>query len=247
MAQQRTDGRYNTRRAISRVEHEVARHLTPPKHTHTTHALIASEPLQWATQPTVIVTPATASAVAAAPAAATAAPAAATAAVAAAAAKVAIIPTGGSGAAATASAAVHKYELYGGPTLNTSVTLDTVMFSLAAGLFERGMQPVVMGLSYLGAPLAGYAVPGYGCSIPNNGNGLVQKVDVYSSAVTKAKYDARREQFAAQGISTAEMWVFHGTTSTANVHSIMTDGFKVGYITYLNAPNQKDIIIVHLV
>jgi hypothetical protein len=55
----------------------------------------------------------------------------------------------------------------------------------------------------------------------------VQKVDVYSSAETKGKYDAKRNQFAAQGISTAETWVFHGTKNTDNVHSIMTKGFKV--------------------
>jgi hypothetical protein len=57
--------------------------------------------------------------------------------------------------------------------------------------------------------------------------GPVQKVDVYSSAVTKSKYDARRQQFAAQRISTAETWVFHGTPTHDNVHSIMTEGFKV--------------------
>jgi hypothetical protein len=58
----------------------------------------------------------------------------------------------------------------------------------------------------------------------------VQKVDVYSSAVTKARYDAKRQQFAAQGISTAETWVFHGKPTAANVHSIMTEGFKVNLI-----------------
>jgi hypothetical protein len=194
--QRRTDGRYITQRAIRRVERAVPHQVAPLKQTHAVHALIASEPLQWTTQPTVIVTPSSASA-----------------------------------AAATVATAVHKYELHGGLALNTSVTLDTVMFNLAAGLFERGMQPVILASGAYGAPsTAGYAVPGVGYAIPNSGNGLVQKVDVYSSAVTKASYEAKRKEFAAQGISTAETWVFHGTPTSLNVHGIMTEGFEVPFI-----------------
>jgi hypothetical protein len=109
------------------------------------------------------------------------------------------------------------------------------MFNFAAGLFERGMLPIVLGATTYGtAPLTGYGAPSYDHAIPCNGNGLVQKVDVYNSAVTTAKYNAKRKEFAAQGISTAETWVFHGTPSTANVHSIMTEGFKVTYIIMHN-------------
>jgi hypothetical protein len=100
----------------------------------------------------------------------------------------------------TADTTVLKYELHGGAALNTDVTLDNVMYSTAAELYRR-------------QPASGY--------------NTIQRVDVYSSAVTKAKYAAKRQQFAAQGVSTAETWVFHGTKSTDNVHSIMTEGFKV--------------------
>jgi hypothetical protein len=238
MVQQRTDERYTTKRAIRRTELEVTRQAAPPKQikqTHTVHALIASEPLQWASQPTAVVPPATgAAAPAPAPAAATAA------------ATVAVIPTasntavtsawyrasrgsssrialtsstGGSSSTGTSTAtatAVHKYELHNGPVLNSSATLDTLMFSFAAGLFRQNMQPAV--------------AAGLGYFVVTNNQLIVKKVDVYSSTVTRAKYDAKRQQFAAQGISTAETWVFHGTTSTENVHSIMTEGFKVSYI-----------------
>jgi hypothetical protein len=128
--QRRTDGRYNTHRAIRRVERVVPHQVAPPKQTHAVHALIASEPLQWTTQSTVIVTPSSVSA-----------------------------------AAATVATAVHKYELHGGLALKTSVTLDTVLFNLAAGLFERGMQPVVVASGTYGAPpltAVAYAVPGIG-------------------------------------------------------------------------------------
>jgi WWE domain len=241
MAQQRTDGRYNTKRAIRRVEHEVTRQLAPPKQIHTAHALIASEPLQWATQPTVIVTTATATAAAAA----STANAGVTSlwnrgSSSSSSSGVALTSSAGNSAGsssstnstATATAlTVHKYELHGGAALNTSVTLNNVIFSLAAGLFERGVQPVVLADSMFNAvPAVGYGVPGHNYAIPSNGNGLVQKVDVYSNPVTRAKYLAKRQQLAAQGVSTAEIWVFHGTTSAANVHSIMTEGFKVSYI-----------------
>jgi hypothetical protein len=217
--QRRTDGRYNTQRAIRRVERVVPHQVAPPEQTNAVHALIASAPLQWTAQPTVLVTPPVTAATAAAPAVMPRSTAAA----------------GGSASGSsssavttTATSGVHKYELHGGLALNTSVTLDTVMFNLAAGLFERGMQPVVLASGAYGAPpTAGYAVPGVGCAIPNSGNGLVQKVDVYSGAVTKAKYEAKRQQFAAQGINTAETWVFHGSSTAANVHSITTEGFKV--------------------
>jgi hypothetical protein len=218
--QRRTDGRYNTQRAIRRVERTLPHQVAPPEQTHTEHALIASESLQWTTQPTVIVTPSVTAATAAAAAAAMPRSTAA--------AGGSASSSSSSAAATTATSGVHKYELHGGLALNTSVTLDTVMFNLAAGLFERGMQPVVRASGAYGAPpTAGYAVPGVGYAIPNSGNGLVRKVDVYSSAVTTARYDAKRKEFAAQGISTAEIWVFHGTPTAANVHSIMTEGFKV--------------------
>jgi hypothetical protein len=95
---------------------------------------------------------------------------------------------------------VLKYELRGGVALNTDVTLDNLMYSTATELYKRQ---------------------------PRSSYNTVQRVDVYSSPVTKAKYDAKRQEFAAQGISTAETWVFHGTKSTDNLDSIMTEGFKV--------------------
>jgi hypothetical protein len=55
----------------------------------------------------------------------------------------------------------------------------------------------------------------------------VQRVKVYANPLTKARYEAKRQQFAAQGISTAETWVFHGTKIAGNVDNIMTEGFKV--------------------
>jgi hypothetical protein len=151
------------------------------------HELIASQPLVWTTQPTVVVAPAVATVRtgASADSAATATDTATSTA---------------ASATATADTAVRKYELHGGAALNTDVTLDNVMYSTAADLYRR---------------------------LPHSGYNTVQRVDVYSSAVTKDKYDAKRQQFAAQGISTAETWVFHGTESTDNVHSIMTEGFKV--------------------
>jgi hypothetical protein len=127
-----------------------------------------------------------------------------------------------------AALTAHKYELHGGTALNTSVTLDTVMFSLAAGLFERGMLTVAAPPAAPPTAVVGrWSMQSNNNTIASNGNGRVQKVDVYNSAVTKAKYEAKRQQFAAQGVSTAETWVFHGTPNTANVHSIMTEGFKV--------------------
>jgi hypothetical protein len=128
----------------------------------------------------------------------------------------------------------HKYELHGGTALNTSVTLDTVMFSLAAGLFERGMLPVAAPPAAPPTAVIGrWSMQSSSQTVASTGNGRVQSVDVYNSAVTKAKYDAKRQQFTAQGISTAETWVFHGTPSTANVHSIMTEGFKVHSPLYI--------------
>jgi hypothetical protein len=270
MVQRRTSTTSSTERRIRRVEvEEVTRQPAPVLPTQaeqkndprSVHALVASEPLQWVTQPAAVVAPQAATAAAAAPTAAAAA-AASAATVAAAAVRVGqkrrrsgvvAIATataaagnsaGGSSTSTTGTTAtaVHKYELHGGPVLNTSVTLDTVMFSLAAGLFERGMLPVappVVGAygAYGTAAAGAYGMPGYGYAppaaagyaMPANNSGSVQKVDVYCSAVTQAKYDAKRQQFAAQGISTAESWVFHGTPTPANVHSIMTEGFKVMY------------------
>jgi hypothetical protein len=238
--------------------------------TPSVHALIASEPLQWVSQPTAVVAPQPAAAAAAPTATAAAATyigasgtaarsgqkrrrsgavvaATAATATAAAASSAGGGSTGGGSSASTSTAisttAAHKYELHGGPALNTSVNLDTVMFSLAAGLFERGMQPVApavagaYGVVGAYAP-GGYVLPGYGYAAPaagyavpgSNNNGRVKKVDVYCSAVTKAKYNGKRQQFAAQGINTAETWVFHGAPTHANVHSIMTEGFKVRHI-----------------
>jgi hypothetical protein len=149
MQQQRTDGQYTTKRAICRLEIEVP--------CSSVHALIASEPLQWDTQPTAVVS-----------------------------------------AGATTGITAAKYELHSAE-LTSGVTLDTVMYSLASGLFNKTSER----------------------------DEVVQKVEVYSNAVTKAQYDDKRQQFAAQGISTGETWVFYGTKSTDNVHSIMTRGFKV--------------------
>jgi hypothetical protein len=103
-------------------------------------------------------------------------------------------------AGAITGTTVHKYELNGGAALNTDVTMDNLMYSTAAELYKR---------------------------LPYRSGSAVQRVDVYSSVVTKAKYDAKRQEFAAQGVSIAETWVFHGTPTLANVHSIMTEGFKV--------------------
>jgi hypothetical protein len=100
----------------------------------------------------------------------------------------------------TSGTIVHRYELHGGAALNTDVTLDNLMYSTAAELYRRQ---------------------------PHGGYSTVQRVEVYSSPVTKARYEAKRQQFAAQGISTTETWVIHGTNNTDNVHSIMTEGFKV--------------------
>jgi hypothetical protein len=95
---------------------------------------------------------------------------------------------------------IHKYEL-SVAVLDTDVTLDNVMYSIAAALYTRHRT--------------------------SSRCAIVRQVDVYSNPVTRAQYDAKRQQFAVQGISTAETWVFHGTTCTANVHRIMTEGFKV--------------------
>jgi hypothetical protein len=266
MVQRRTDSKSSKERRIRRVEvEEVTRSPAPVpaaqteqnSATRSVHALIASEPLQWVTQPTAVVAPQPA-AVATRTAVAAAAVIGATSTAVRSGQKrrrsgaaAAVSSTGGSSTGggsststttATTATAVHKYELHGGPALNTSVNLDTVMFSLAAGLFERGMQPVAVAAAVAGAygavgayAAGGYAMPygyaaapGYGYAMPgNNNNRRVQKVDVYCSAVRQAKYYGKRQRFAAQGISTAETWVFHGTPTLANVHSIMTEGFKV--------------------
>jgi hypothetical protein len=254
MTQQRTGGRFTAKRAapIRRVAIEVNRQLTLATTTsntsaehslHSLHALVASEPLQWVTQPTAVAAPpqlaaaaaATAAAAAGAPIAAvssswknrkpggssshssrisvSAAAAAATGNAASssssvgAAAAAADSAGGSSTSTATATAtAVYKYELHRSAALTPNVTLESVMFSLASAQFKRGST--------------------------GSGRGSVQQVDVYSTAVTRAKYDAKRQQFAAQGISTAETWVFHGTKTTDNVHSIMTEGFKVCAVNY---------------
>jgi hypothetical protein len=242
---------------IRRIEVAVNKHsalaasATDTNELHIVSTLIASQPLQWVAQPATVVAPPPVPAATAVASTSTAAAKAkskkrkssgssngrssskkrknsgsssASSSSSGTAAAAALTATAASSAGSSSSSSAitstatalnaHKYELHGGTALNTSVTLDTVMFSLAAGLFERGMLPVA-------------APPAAPPTAASTGNGRVQRVDVYNSAVTKAKYDAKRQQFTAQGISTAETWVFHGTPNTANVHSIMTEGFKV--------------------
>jgi hypothetical protein len=143
----------------------------------TEHNVLASEPLAWATQPTVVADTATANATATAVTDAT------------------------TSTAAVTAHSVHKNELHAGTVLNTDVTMDNVLFSIATALYARHRT--------------------------SSRCATVRQVDVYCNPVTQARYAAKRQQFAAQGISTAETWVFHGTTCAANVHSIMTEGFKV--------------------
>jgi hypothetical protein len=188
MTQQRSDGIFGTERRMRRMKVAANCQPAPPvQFTNTTVHALASEPLALMTQPTVVV---------AATAAATATTATVGTAAAATAATTALV-------AATATCnvqGIHKYEL-SGAMMNTYVTLDNVMYSIAAALYTRHRT--------------------------SSRCATVRQVDVYSNPVTRAKYDAKRQQFAAQGISTAETWVFHGTTCTANVHRIMTEGFKV--------------------
>ena len=56
----------------------------------------------------------------------------------------------------------------------------------------------------------------------------VKKVYVYESMSAKARFQQCKEQFAAKGRSINEKWVFHGTQTLANAHSIVKNGFKVG-------------------
>jgi hypothetical protein len=111
--------------------------------------------------------------------------------------------TGAEAGTSTANATVLKYELHGDTALAAGVTSDTIMYSIASTLFKRGQTQ---------------STRRSGC-----GPGVVHKVDVYTSTVTKAKFDAKRQKLAVQD----ETWVFHGTTSTDNVHSIMAEGFQV--------------------
>jgi hypothetical protein len=185
MTQQRTDGLFSTERRIRRMKVVANCQPAPPVQfgLSTEHAL-ASEALVWVSQPTAVVA-ATASGTATATTAAAAS---------------AVVDTPAGTAAATFYR-VHKYELHAGAVLNTDVTMDNVMFSIATALYARHRT--------------------------SSRCATVRQVDVYCNPVTQARYAAKRQQFTAQGISTAETWVFHGTTCTANVHSIMTEGFKV--------------------
>jgi hypothetical protein len=189
MVQRRIDSASSTERRICQVEvEEVTRPPAPVLPTEAeqangpppVHALLASEPLQWVTQPTVVVAPQPAAAAAeptstaAAAAAVVGATSAAVrsgqkrrrsgAAIATTAATRVTDSAGGSSTTSTTTAAVtavHKYELHGGPVLSTSVTLDTVMFSLAAGLFERSMQRVAARAAAAAGAAGAYAMRAY--------------------------------------------------------------------------------------
>ena len=56
---------------------------------------------------------------------------------------------------------------------------------------------------------------------------VVAEVDVYSCPAVEACFAACKTEFTRRGVSTHEIWVFHGT-APANVRAIMTSGFKVG-------------------
>jgi hypothetical protein len=114
-------------------------------------------------------------------------------------------PTAVASLSSAAASSTTKYELQE-DELTSDVTLDNVMYSLASHLFYRGPDFLIEGVEKY------YDV---------------QQIHVYNSEQTKVKYNAKRQEFAAQGASTAGTWVFHGTPCTANVHSIMTEGFKV--------------------
>jgi hypothetical protein len=58
-------------------------------------------------------------------------------------------------------------------------------------------------------------------------SGAVTQVDVYESETTRRAFEDTKAEFQRFKKSTAEVWVFHGT-SDVNIDSIMTTGFKVG-------------------
>jgi hypothetical protein len=112
----------------------------------TEHNVLASEPLAWATQPTVVADTATANATATAVTDAT------------------------TSTAAVTAHSVHKYELHAGTVLNTDVTMDNVLFSIATALYARHRT--------------------------SSRCATVRQVDVYCNPVTQARYDAK--SFMAQ-------------------------------------------------
>jgi hypothetical protein len=177
MLHKRAGFEFSTSRCIRRVE-DVTRHSVPLPtwKDPSVHELIASQPLVWAAQPIAVVAPTSATART----------------------NVSDVSTASTAATGTT---VFKYELHGGAALNTDVTMDNVMFSIATALYTRHRT--------------------------SSRCATVWQVDVYCNPATQARYAAKRQEFAAQSISTAETWVFHGTKCTANVYSIMAEGFKV--------------------
>ena len=55
----------------------------------------------------------------------------------------------------------------------------------------------------------------------------VGQVDLYKSPATERQFLQKKEEFATRGVSTLELWCYHGTKEN-NIQDIMTFGFKVG-------------------
>lgn len=56
----------------------------------------------------------------------------------------------------------------------------------------------------------------------------IVQIDAYKNTTLLKRYLQQKENYKTQGISTDEVWVFHGALENEVVTSIMHEGFKVG-------------------
>lgn len=56
----------------------------------------------------------------------------------------------------------------------------------------------------------------------------ILQIDVYDTPLINLLFEEKKSNFKKRGISTEEVWVFHGTASVGNINAIMRDGLKAG-------------------